>query len=148
MLRAETCATDATGASSALAKGCMRPAGHPDRCSSCVLWLHCRGNPVKAANESSQEGIYLRKNEKNVDFFAETGPSPTPSNDQDARGLSERKPEGNLMPFQPRGRNPASFQYLCIIGEMLFFFPPVKYLIKPHKGANVLLKLMELYKKC
>lgn len=30
--------------------------------------------------------------------------------------------------------------------DRIFF--PVKYLIKPHKGANVLLKLMELYKKC
>lgn len=52
------------------------------------------------------------------------------------------------MLFQPRGRNAAGFQYLRMIGEIGFYFFPVKYLIKPHKGANVLLKLMELYKKC
>lgn len=67
-------------------------------------------------------------------------------------GISQELLKGNLkvilMLFQPRGRNAAGFQYLRMIGEIGFYFFPVKYLIKPHKGANVLLKLMELYKKC
>lgn len=79
--------------------------------------------------------------------FAETAASRAPLNDRDVRRCW-KEPEGSRTPFQPRGRNPAGFQHLLVPGQMGSSSPRVKYLIKPHQGANVLLKLMELYKKC
>lgn len=61
--------------------------------------------------------------------------------------IPERFLKGSLKVVQ-RPFNPASSNPLTQQGRWDFLLFPVKYLIKPHKGANVLLKLMELYKKC
>lgn len=72
----------------------------------------------------------------------------TPPSDRDVRGRSEREPGGKLTPFRPREETRRDSNNPTQQGRWDFFFPPVKYLIKPHKGANALLKLMKLYKKC
>lgn len=88
---------------------------------------------------------FLEEKEKKMLAFFPQNNGPLPLH-QITRN-PERFLRGSLKvvqrPFSPASCNPLTQQ-----GGWHFLLFPVKYLIKPHKGANVLLKLMELYKKC
>lgn len=126
----------------------------------CFAFIVYGTNPVKTANENSQEDIYLiwRKNgrtgKKKSSLPKQTNKqSIDPLLSHQTVKISEQFLKGSLevkrCPFKQGEDIQISWKISVSAHnreDRIFF--PVKYLIKPHKGANVLLKLMELYKKC
>lgn len=124
----------------------------------CFAFVVYGTNPVKTANKNSQEEIWYggrtEEQKKKCCLPKQTNKQTIdPLLSHQTVKISEQFLKGSLevtrCPFKQGEDIQISWKIsLSAHNREDWIFFPVKYLIKPHKGANVLLKLMELYKKC